>query len=115
MIKTAYENSVDKRITILDRSFRRVELMEGLYKFPEPLFVVYPDSDGRGWRSTAVLADMKSFNYRKKFPDSWAGLHGEKLQEVSGVSDAEFCHRNLFTVSVKSQEGAIKLCQLALK
>jgi len=55
-----------------------------------------------------------SFENRKDFPNTWAGLRDEEFQKVSGVSDAVFCHRGLFLIGAKSKEGAIKLAQIAL-
>jgi uncharacterized UPF0160 family protein len=114
MIREAYDKSQDKRMVVMDRAFRRVELMESLQKLPEPIFVVYPNGDGR-WRSTGVLVDLASPAVRKNFPAAWAGLRDEELAKVSGVADAQFCHRALFTIAAKTKEGAIKMTQLALK
>jgi len=48
-------------------------------------------------------------------PSAWAGLRDAELQKVSGVEDAVFCHRALFTAVARSKEGAIKLAQIALQ
>jgi uncharacterized UPF0160 family protein len=61
-----------------------------------------------------VLVDLASPAIRKNFPAAWAGLRDEELAKVSGVADAQFCHRALFTIAAKSKEGAIKMTQLAL-
>lgn len=113
-IRRAYEEAIDKRIVVINRPTRRIELMEALQKMPEPLFVVYPNGDGR-WRATGIPAELKSFSVRKNFPANWAGLRDEELAKISGVSDALFCHRSLFTTSTKSKEGAMKLAEIALK
>jgi len=114
IIKAAYEEASDKRLIIIDTTARRIELMETLQKMKEPLFVVYPNGDGR-WRATGILVEMEAYAIRKNFPVKWAGLRGEELVKASGVIDAEFCHRSLFTTSAKSKEGAIKLAQIALQ
>jgi uncharacterized UPF0160 family protein len=107
-----YKNTKDKRILVLDTDY---PFQYTLQSFSEPLFVVYPRATNDNWGVKAVKADPKTFNNRKDFPQSWAGLRDEELQKVTGVSDAIFCHRELFLAVAKSREGAIKLAELALK
>ena len=111
-ILDAYKNAADKRIIVLDKNYPFEYVLVNL---PEPLFAVYPRKTGDSWGVKAVRKDMKNFENRKNFPESWAGLRDKELQKISGVSDAMFCHRALFTAVAKSKEGAIKLAQLAVK
>ena len=106
---SAYENSKDKKIIILDKNYPFEYIISN---FPEPLFTVYPRKTG-DWGAKAVRKNLKSFETRKKFPESWGGLRAEELSGVTGVADATFCHRALFIAVAKSKEGAIKLAQLA--
>ncbi|MEK7140170.1 MAG: MYG1 family protein, partial [Patescibacteria group bacterium] len=69
----------------------------------------------RTWSAKAIRTDPKTFNNRKDFPKPWAGLRDQELQEVTGVSDALFCHKGLFMAVAKSQKGAIKLAQIAVE
>lgn len=109
----AYENTKDKRIIVLDRNYA---FQYDIENFPEPLFVITPSRSIKDkWTAKAVRKDPKAFSNRKDFPKSWAGLTGKELQEVTGVKDAVFCHRNLFLAVARSKEGAIKLAQLALE
>lgn len=111
-IKIDYENAKDKRIIILEKDYSHDTILN---KFPEPLFVIYPRTDGVSWAVRAVRDDPKSFKNRKNFPNDWSALRDEELQKVTGVKDAIFCHRALFLAVAKSKEGAIKLAELALK
>ncbi len=110
-ILECYENSEDKKITILNQKY---PWEEQLSKYSEPIFVVFPRLTGGLWGTEGVFVGLPSFERRKKFPESWGGLRDEELQKVSGVADAVFCHRGLFMCVAKTKEGAIKLAELAL-
>lgn len=77
------------------------------------LYCVYQNSNGN-WYVQAIPLDDESFDNRKSLPESWAGLGGEQLQEISGVEDAIFCHRMRFLCAAKSFEGAIALVEKAI-
>lgn len=78
------------------------------------LYVIFPSSDNK-WMAQAVPDRYKSFQNKKDFPESWAGLRTEDLQKVTGVEDALFCHPNRFICAAESKEGIIKMVELALK
>jgi len=111
-VTAVYNASKDKRIIILDKNYPFEYI---LINFPEPLFAVYPRKTFGTWGVKAIRKEMHSFINRKNLPKSWAGLRDEELANVSGVSDALFCHRGLFLVGAKSKEGAIKLAQIAVE
>lgn len=108
----AYTRAEDKRIIVLEDHY---PWYEALGSKPEPLFVVKPDrgSDGK-WKIEAVRSDVHSFKNRKDLPKSWAGKTGAELAEVSGVTDARFCHTKLFIAVAGSKEGALKMAQIAV-
>jgi len=111
-ILNCYKNTEDKKIIILDQKY---PWEEQLYKYPEPIFVIFPRLNDNLWSVEGVFADFPAFDRRKKFPATWAGLRNEELQKVTGVPEAVFCHRGLFMAVAKSKEGAIKLAQIALE
>lgn len=78
------------------------------------LFAVFPSNRG-GYNIYAVPKELGSFESRKLFPESWAGLKDEDLQKVSGVETATFCHTNRFLSVAKSKEDALKLAKIAIK
>lgn len=113
IIRSFYENTKDKRLIVIDEpKVSRFEIWDALQDFSEPLFVVY--GDNKDWSVVAMRKDKNSFGNRKDFPVSWAGLKAKELQNITGVTDAIFCHNNLFLSVAKSKEGAIKLAELAL-
>ena len=84
-----------------------------LTKYPEPLYVVGPDTQSKNWKADAIRRDPPLFKARKDFPKSWAGKRDRDLAKVSGVSDATFCHNKLFLAVAASKEGAIALAKAA--
>jgi len=108
VLKT-YQKTADKRVIVLERDYPWGEVLS---QCPEPLFAIYPQE--HSWHVKAVRDDMKSFKSRAEFPKKWAGKKGSELAEISGVSDAVFCHNKRFMAVAESQKGAIELAQRAL-
>ncbi len=109
----AYAKADDKRIIILDDHYPWYEVLGSR---PEPIYVVKPDHSADGkWKVEAVRSGAHSFKNRKDFPSAWAGKTGDELANISGVSDALFCHNKLFIVVAGSKEGALKLAQIAVE
>jgi len=111
-----YNNAKDKRIVIAENDFPRYLLQNTLSKLLEPLYLVYPSSKSSAWKVEAIRISLETMESRKYFPESWRGLMEKdgKLKEVTGVSDAIFCHQNGFYLTAKSKEGAIELAEKAL-
>lgn len=109
-VKEAYDQSQDKRIIVLDKFYPSEKV---LAKFPEPIFSVTLRADGL-WNVKAIRDDSSLFKNRKDLPEAWAGKRDGALSEITGVSDAVFCHNGRFLAVAKSKEGAIKLANLAL-
>jgi uncharacterized UPF0160 family protein len=110
LIKKNYDKAPNKKIITLDDNY---PWNESIQNYTEPLYVVFPKANT--WRVECVRKQKYSFETRKNFPASWAGLRDEELQKVTGVPGALFCHRGLFLVVAKSKEGAIKLAQIAVE
>ena len=110
-VEEAYAQAEDKRIIILDNYYPWKEV---LVQKPEPLFLIYPRDDNK-WGVRAVPESIGSLNDRKKFPVSWGGKRGSELANVSGVSDAVFCHVTRYLAGAESKEGALRLAQFAIE
>jgi uncharacterized UPF0160 family protein len=80
--------------------------------FDHILYVITQNENG--WYVNAVPPEPGSFDQRKALPKAWAGLEGEELAKVSGVSDATFCHNKRFICAAKSLDGAKALANIAL-
>lgn len=107
----SYLEATDKRIVIIGKEYPGWYEIMSLY--PEPLYAIYERSSG-GWGVKAVRIEPNSFETRKPFPESWAGLRDKELQKITGVEDAVFAHNSRFFVVAESKEGAIKLAEKAL-
>ena len=113
-VAKAYENSVDKRVIILDTPYSREDVVDALYKYPEPLYFLRPVTSGDEWPVVCVRDNPQSFVNRKDLPKNWAGKTGEEFAKISGVPDAIFCHRSLFMAVAGSKDGAVALAKRAL-
>ena len=108
----AYERTPDKRIIILEKNFPWERVLSSKL---EPLYVIQPDLGKTGyWKIAAVRTEPRSFDHRHPFPVTWAGKRDAELADISGVSDAVFCHNKRFRAAARSREGAILLAQKAL-
>lgn len=112
-VRKAYKNAEDKRIIVLEHSYPWKSI---LGKLKEPLLVIYPDQNTGEWVVACVRSDMgKSFSYRILFPAEWGGKAREELAKVSGVPDAEFCHKNRYIAKAWSKEGVMTMAKKALE
>ena len=110
-VARAYEQAEDKRFIVLDGPYPA----HSINTYPEPLFFVRPRLDDGNWSVGAIRNDSKSFENRKNLPVAWAGKRDKEMAEVSGVSDAVFCHKGLFLAVAQSREGAIALAKKAVE
>lgn len=77
-------------------------------------FVVFPSNRG-GYNWQCVPDSLGGFGQRKPVPSEWKGVSGKKLQEVTGVSTATFCHPAGFIGGAESLEGAVEIAKIAVK
>lgn len=83
-------------------------------KASEVLFVVFPSNRG-GFNWQCVPEALGSFGQRKPVPSEWKGLSGEKLQKVTGITTATFCHPAGFIGSAETFKDAYALAKLAVE
>ena len=111
-VEKAYETAEDKKLIILESEYSWKDVLD---KHKEPIFVVAPNFEEEQWRVVAVRDNSHSFKNRKNLPESWGGKNDGELALETGVSDAVFCHRNLFIASAWSKDGAIKMAKIAIE
>lgn len=75
-------------------------------------FVIYPSKRG-GYNVQGVPVSLEDTTLVTPMPEKWWGQDAEKLVEFTGICDMTFCHANGFLASAKTQEGALKIAQLA--
>ena len=76
-------------------------------------YAIYPSKRG-GYALHCVNVKQGSFENRKSLPKEWSGLENEKLQEVTGVKDARFCHIACFLATTDTFDAALELAKLAV-
>jgi uncharacterized UPF0160 family protein len=76
-------------------------------------FVIMPS--GLHWKLRGIPPDLAHrMKVRTLLPESWAGLHDQDLQRVSGITGAIFCHKGLFISIWETKEDAIKAFHIAM-
>ena len=83
-------------------------------KAADAFYVIFPSTRG-GYNLQAIPNSPGSFGNRKPLPESWRGLPAAELQEVSGIADANFCHKGGFIGGADSLEGAVAMAKKAIE
>ena len=78
------------------------------------LFVVYPSNRG-GYGIKTVPISSEDHNKRLDFPEEWAGLENEELEEKSGIKGLKFCHLTRFLATADTLESANIVVNKALE
>ena len=112
LIREELGSSVEEKVIVLDRYLPWKDVVT---EYPDPLFVVYPATNGESWHVQAVPLEKGTLATRLPFPDSWAGKRDEELVEATGVEDAVFCHNGRFLAVASSKEGALELAQRVIE
>ncbi len=108
----AYNNTEDKSIVVSDEAISRNAFIE-----LDTKVVVLPDDNAEqsNWLAIAVPKAKDTYETKVRFPEAWAGLRGEELERVSGITSMNFCHKNLYLVVAGSKESAIAAARVAVR
>jgi uncharacterized UPF0160 family protein len=106
----AYETRQIPEVVVFDTYCPYIEALKEVDKSEEILFVIFK-SKNKYMLQTVRGKDKED---RKKLPKTWLGKRDEELAEVTGVSDAVFCHTGRFIAAAASLEGTKKLAQIAI-
>lgn len=104
----------DGRLLVLERDVPWKEVVLAAPEYEQLLYVVSPDSQAK-WHVTTVPDAPGSFGNRKSLPAAWAGLDGEELDAVVGLTGCVFCHRGRFVAGHRTKDGALEMARLALR
>lgn len=112
LVRSALSSATDPRILVLDRfcPWQEVVIEEG----PTVQFVLFPSETG-DWRVQVVPESNGVFKARKDLPAKWAGKRDTELAELTGCSDAIFCHNARFIAGAKSKDSILRMAELALQ
>ncbi|MES9897900.1 MAG: MYG1 family protein [Sedimenticola sp.] len=111
IVAKAIEKAKDPRVIVLEKFTPWKRTVHALSE--DALYMVYPSQTGQ-WRIQCVPVEPGSFENKKSLPSPWGGLSENDLQEVTGITDAMFCHNGLFIAGAESFESVIKMASLAL-
>lgn len=105
VVKENYEQAEDKTFLIFDKPISRETLIdyESVKVFVSPVFA----TNSSNWMAMVVPKSHTSLDNRTSFPSDWAGLTDAKLEEVSKIDGAVFCHKERYIFVAKTKEGAI--------
>ena len=110
VVRSAMETALEKktRIIRLERYYKwkPVYFASGGATHPTQ-FILMPGVEGT-WRIVAIPPEENSFAQKQSLPESWSGLTGEALSQVTGVPGAVFCHKNRFIAVFETEEIAIE-------
>jgi uncharacterized UPF0160 family protein len=105
-VREQYEATTRRAVMVFEDTVPRHLLVD----LPEVQVVVCPvtAAETNHWMAAVVPVKRHGFQNRVVFPEAWAGLTDEALSEVSGITDAVFCHKERYIFIAKTKEGAIK-------
>lgn len=101
IVKKAYEDSVDKRIVVLEKSLYYKDVLVN----SDAIYVVYPSARG-GYAAQGVTKSVDTVELKKPFPREWV----EKLPPF-----LKFCHNSRFLITADSFENIMYAVKEALK
>ncbi|WP_353893238.1 MYG1 family protein [Proteinivorax hydrogeniformans] len=107
----AFTRRENPNILVLDVNCPWQETIIDIDEEEEVMLAIYPDNN-RYALQTVRGKDKKD---RMQLPRKWAGKENQELANLSGVSDAIFCHTGLFFAASKTLKGAKELAQKALQ
>ncbi len=110
ILEQSIRDSEDSPYIVLEKN---VPWQDVIVDQTKALYVLYPSPTG-DWRVRGVPVEKGSFELRKKLPARWAGLRDDEFIEITGISDAVFCHKERFLAVAKSRDGAEALVMRAL-
>lgn len=116
--KTIIEEKIEEStggILILDSymPWKDIVLSSSNPKAKDILYAIFPSKRG-GYNVVATPIEPGSFEVKKPFPSSWAGLNEETLKKVSGVDTITFCHKGLFICACKTFLDALKIAKISI-
>ncbi len=109
-VTRCYSEAVDKRIIVFDKNYPWYSILS---EFPEPMFVVYPRTNGQ-WGVEGVSLKNGSFERKAYLKEEWRGLANPELADVSGIADIVFCHKSGFKGAAQTKENALIMAERSL-
>ena len=83
-------------------------------KANELLFVAFPSNRG-GYAIKTIPKSINEKSSRMSFPEEWAGLSNEELENTSGIKGLRFCHTGRFIVNCNDIDVVYKVLNALCK
>ena len=104
----------EKKYLVLDEFLPYEETLLNVEDANNILFVAYPSNRG-GYAIKTVPKSLEDRTARMDFPEEWAGLCNEELENVSKMNGLKFCHLGRFIVSCTNKEVVYKVLDYMCK
>ncbi len=104
----------EKKYLVLDEFLPYEETLLNVEDANNILFVAYP-SNRVGYAIKTVPKSLEDRTARMDFPEEWAGLCNEELENVSKINGLKFCHLGRFIVSCTNKEVVYKVLDYMCK
>ena len=112
-VEEKIEEAKKKHYLVLEEFMPYEEAVFNKDEEKEIYFCIYPSNRG-GYAAKTISISPEDRTDRMPFPEEWAGLD-KKLEEVSGVEGATFCHLARFLVCAKTKKAILKLVEMTIK
>ena len=107
-------NNPESKYLLLKEYLPYEEMVFANPKASSLLFVAFPSNRG-GYAIKTIPKSPEDHTARMSFPEEWAGLQDEELEEVSGIEGLRFCHSARFIVSCTTIEAVYQVLDLLCK
>lgn len=108
------EENTHKNYLMLDEYLPYEDLVLSNPLGKDILYVVFPSNRG-GYAIKAVPKSSEDKTLRKPFPEEWAGLQNEELENVSNIKGLRFCHNSRFIINCETLETVKQVLDLVCK
>ena len=104
----------NSKYLILDEFLPYEEAILNNEKANNILFVAFPSNRG-GYAIKTIPKSLEDKTARLNFPEEWAGLNDEELENVSKIKGLRFCHTARFIVSCNNIDAVYEVLETLCK
>ncbi|KAK2962113.1 putative metal-dependent protein hydrolase [Blattamonas nauphoetae] len=115
IVKSAYSQRPNPYILVLEPYCPFNDHLHDMEKNPdekEPvLYVISYQAERQSWHANCTKPANDFFANRLSFPQDWAGLRDNELENVSQIPGSQFVHVAKFIAANKTLEGILEMCR----
>ena len=103
-----------KRILVLDKYMPWISTLLANEEAADIWYCIFPSARKEGhWQMQAVPSDPVTKEQRHPVPTEWWAATPETMPGITGVVEAEFCHKSGFLSGATTLEGMLELARMA--